>query len=341
MKKVLITGAEGFIGTWLLCVLSSRPYQIFSVDNRSSRGERLFDKVDGASLVERCYRFDLSDYDALESILLENDFDWIIHLGAQAIVPRAFERPYETFFSNAISTLNILEICRSRSLKADIFCVTSDKVYENDGSNYSFKETDQLGGADIYSVSKSTSEFIARAYAKNHNKDGLGNIQTLRLGNVVGGGDWSVNRLIPDLFRSYREGTEFKVRYPDATRPFQHVLDVVYLIEVLYDMGVKKQIESFGVWNLGPRGNSFEYVQNVINLFEEMFGSLKIIKEPNPVKEDIFLSVNVDKISLKVREPKLNSEQSIIWALEWYKRYHNGESAVDLMSEQIRLWKEK
>jgi CDP-glucose 4,6-dehydratase len=340
-KRILVTGAQGFIGTWLLFSLNRSGHTVYGLDNRYSPGERLYDVIGGDSFLAESYTADLTDYPAIERIVHAGKFDLILNLGANAIVPRAFREPHLTFMSNTVGTLNVLEAVRTSGYPTAVFCVTTDKVYENHNSGEPFTETDLLGGKDIYSVSKSSAEYIARAYALTHNPGSV--VHTLRLGNVVGGGDWSLNRLIPDLINSYREGREFAVRYPEATRPFQHVIDVVKSIEALYQKVLAGEVNHYDVWNLGPRDNTYDYVSNVLETFNREIGTLKVVDDVNRVKEDIYLSVDVTKVSTHVAPPKFTSAESITLAFDWYKKYMNSNNPdpVALMDEQLELWKNK
>ena len=337
-KRILITGAQGFIGTWLLFSLNRSGYIVYGLDNRYSPGERLYDVINGDSFLADSYAVDLTDYPAIERIVHSGKFDLILNLGANAIVPRAFREPRTTFMSNTVGTLNVLEAVRTSGYPTAVFCVTTDKVYENHNDGTPFSESDQLGGKDIYSVSKSSAEYIARAYALTHNPGSV--VHTLRLGNVVGGGDWSLNRLIPDLINSYKDNTEFAVRYPEATRPFQHVIDVVKSIEALYERVLAGEVNHYDVWNLGPRDNTYEYVSKVLETFNREIGPLRVVDDVNRVKEDILLSVDVTKLSTHVASPKFTSAESITLAFDWYSKYMNSNNPdpVGLMDDQLKIW---
>lgn len=338
-KRVLVTGVKGFIGTWCAFNLLKSGYTVSGLDNTWSYGERLYDKLN--LKLENFYDVNLSDYSAVEKVIHDNDFDLVVHLGANAIVPRAFAEPQVTFVTNAVGTLNVLEAIRTSGKNISAFCITSDKVYENHNDGEPFKEGDMLGGKDIYSVSKSTAENIARAYALTHNPGSV--VHTLRLGNVVGGGDWSLNRLIPDLINSFRHNDEFKIRYPEATRPFQHVIDVVKTIETLYEKVLSKEVNHYDVWNLGPRNNTFEYVATVLDKFQTSIGPLRVVDDVNRVKEDILLSVDVTKLSENVAPPKYTSVESIDLAFKWYSDFMNSNNPdpAKLMNEQIDDWNKK
>ena len=339
--KILITGVQGFIGTWTLFCLKSFDTKIYGLDNKSSFGERLFDVINGSNLLEKNFNIDITQKSEVEKILIKNEFDLIIHLAGQAIVPRAFANPYETFCSNTIGTLNLLEAWKKVSKSSILICITSDKVYENNNNGKNFSENDVLGGSDIYSVSKSTCEFIVRSYARNHCDLNGKALHTLRLGNVVGGGDWSVNRLLPDLIRSYSTDKNFYLRYAKATRPFQHVLDVSMSIIALKDKIKKGLVKNYDFWNLGPKNNTYAMVGDVVNLFENKFGKLEIKSNPQKIKEDLLLSVDNKKFSKYVQSSRFDSLESISLSLNWYKKYIDGGNPVKLMEENLKFWNKK
>ncbi len=321
-KRVLITGNQGFIGTWLAYKYYKVGYEVYGVDNRSSYGERLFDKTPLNHIVEKQYDEDVANFDAINEIVREVKPVLIINMAGQAIVPRAFREPIYTFMTNSVGTLSVLEAGKRCIDTKSVICITSDKVYENLNQVWGYRENDKLGGKDIYSVSKSSAELIASSYAKTHLNDSNVNVQTVRLGNVVGGGDWSVDRLIPDLINAIMNNKSFYIRYPDATRPFQHVLDVVDGIFEIGTASINNEVASGDCWNLGPRDNSFEIVSNVINVCRSIWPEVDVLQNENNIKEDLTLSVDVSKLTYYFNSPKYNSRQAIKKAFSWYEMYH-------------------
>jgi CDP-glucose 4,6-dehydratase len=333
--KILITGHKGFIGSWLTFALASENHQIYGIDNNSSYGKRLYDEASLSKFVVNDFRADITNFSKVKKYISEINPDIIVHLAAQAIIPRAFSNPFETFMSNAIGTLTISECCRQNTSIKSMICITSDKVYSNANNGEAFTESSEIGGNDIYSISKSTAEMICRVYANTHKRDNL-NIQTLRLGNVVGGGDWSVNRLIPDLIEAANTGKNFKVRYENATRPFQHISDVVNGIMKIAFASANDGIETLTAWNLGPKDNSFAYVRDVISGFKKMYSSLIVEQSTDKIKEDMKLSVDVSRYKAKFGEPKYTSEESIEQTLNWYNLYHKeNKNPIRLMEEDL------
>jgi CDP-glucose 4,6-dehydratase len=341
-KKIIVTGGEGFIGVWVTQVLLRRGWRVISLDNRSSKGRRMFDEVSLNESLEGLYDFNVCDDEELQSIILHHKPVAIINLAGQAIVPRAFVEPLETFKTNCLGTLSVLEAARVNKCIKSVVTITSDKVYENYEQFWPYRESDELGGKDIYSVSKSSAELVARAYSRTHLVGNDVNVQTVRLGNVVGGGDWSINRLLPDLMNSIDLGREFKVRYPLATRPFQHVLDVAFGILNILEASLVDKISSGECWNLGPKNNSYCTVKDVIELCQEKWSSITIIDDIERVKEDMHLSVEVTKYTRFFGAPKWTSIEAIKYAITWYEKYFQSSrqrsEIIDLNKSDLNFY---
>jgi CDP-glucose 4,6-dehydratase len=317
--KIIVTGNQGFIGYWLSKRLSEQGHTVVGIDNLSSFGERQSNH-DKDYVLFKQLTADLCDPSSWVSYAKEFEADVILHLAAQAILPRCYRDPVETVTNNITSTQNVLEFCNSSTSVKSLVCVTSDKVYENLGTGSHFREEDRLGGKDAYSLSKTTCEFLCKSYHVTHRKKEDLSIQTARLGNVVGGGDWSVDRLIPDLMRSISNNKEFYIRYMDATRPFQHVSDVVAGLTRLFEFGLAAP-GTYDYWNIGPRDNSSCSVGEVINLTKKHFGDFRIVQSKDIYKEDLLLAVDNSKYANKFGHPEHDSLASIDLALGWYLDY--------------------
>ncbi len=334
-RSVLITGHMGFIGSWLAYFMAFNGYKVLGIDNRASYGERLYDVGGLDRIMSRSIVGDISDYDCLAEFIEQSRPQLVMHLAGQAIIPRAFRNPRETFLANAVGTLNTLDACRECDSVEAVSIVTSDKVYENTGAGAAFSESDPLGGSDIYSISKSSAELISKAYKNSHVTNDAFNIQTIRLGNVLGGGDWSKNRLLPDLVNAAVNENEFRVRYLDAQRPFQHILDVITGIKAITESASQSIIASGESWNLGPRDNSSATVREVIEIFESDFQKVSVVPEPNQVKEDLLLSVKVDKYARAFGKPRYTSHEAIRRAIIWYRSFYDGKKAIELIEQEI------
>ena len=334
--KVLVTGHQGFIGIWTAFAFKQQGWAVYGLDNRSSYGERLYDKAELGTIMTDERDCDVADMAVWKDWIADIKPELIVNLAGQAIYPRAFADPYMTYRSNTLGTLAVLEVAKQVPEVKAALCVTSDKVYENNNDGHHFTEADKLGGMDIYSVSKSSAELVCKAYSKAHLVDRDLSVQSIRLGNVVGGGDWSINRLLPDLINAQMHGKEFKVRYMHATRPFQHVVDVARGIMDIGQGALDRSIESGEAWNLGPRNNSFASVREVIDLFQETYPDLVVHEETHRVKEDVRLQVDVTKYATQFAAPRDTSIESLRRTLAWYKAYYDGGDAVELMKTDFK-----
>jgi CDP-glucose 4,6-dehydratase len=335
IPRVLVTGHMGFIGAWTALLFKREGWSVYGLDDRSSYGDRIYDVARLSALMDGERECDVSDLSAWQDWVGQIQPELIVHLAGQAIVPRAFKQPYLTYRSNALGTLAVLEASRLTESVSAAVCVTSDKVYENNNDGRPFSETDPLGGGDVYSVSKSSSEMIVKVYNNAHLAGRALNIQTVRLGNVVGGGDWSINRLIPDLIHAARGDKSFRVRYMDATRPFQHVSDVAKGISRIAFAALDDGIASGEAWNLGPKDSSFARVRDVIELFKEYYPKLEVVDEEEKVKEDLKLSVDVAKYSNSFSPPRDNSVEGLYRTMKWYQAYYAGASPIELMESDL------
>lgn len=338
-KVVLVTGNQGFIGAWLALSLLRQGYKVIGLDNRTSPGKRMADEIGLENKVSKQYNGDICDVEFLKKIYTDEKPELVINMAGQAIVPRAHREPYETFRTNTLGTLAILEAARQTQIPKTVTLITSDKVYKNNEQVWPYRENDTLGGKDIYSVSKSSAELVVGAYAQTHLAETDINIQSVRLGNVVGGGDWSKNRLIPDIMYSIPEGGgQFFIRYPHATRPFQHVLDVVDGVIKISEASLARTVKTGEGWNLGPKNNTVATVKDVVEMCQKIWPILKIEQDPNRVKEDINLSVEIAKYKSVFGAPKFTSPEALDLTVQWYKNYFEKQSVADLIENEFRLF---
>lgn len=344
-KKILVTGDTGFKGSllsiWLTLLgadvtgyssyLPSKPC-LFSVCNVNT----LINHVDG----------DVRNYDSLKKIFTKHKFDFVFHLAAQPIVNAAYLSPKNTFEINVLGTVNILECIRKFSNDTIAIIITSDKCYKNMGWSWGYRETDHLGGWDPYSASKACAELVCQAYFKSyaHESEYSFRMATARAGNVVGGGDWAANRIIPDCIRAWTENKAVYVRNPKATRPWQHVLEplsgYLWLGQRVSEFN-KLNGESF---NFGPDYKVSESVGELIKLFSEYFGGnnkWKYLPKKDGSKESLFLKVSSDK-ALKFLNwyAVLTFSDSIRMAAEWYGKYYKdkNEDMLDFTINQINYY---
>ncbi len=271
-KRVLITGHTGFKGSWLALWLQEMGAEVTGVSLSPEPKQTHWDLL---KLNIGDNRIDIRDLNALKQIYNEIKPSIIFHLAAQPLVRRSYRDPIETWSTNIMGTVNMLEACRETPSVRAIVAITSDKCYENQEWPWGYRENDRLGGHDPYSASKAVSELVASSYRSSFfSTDCAPLLATARAGNVIGGGDWSEDRLIPDLIRALESGNSLEVRSPQATRPWQHVLESLsgYLL-----LGQKLLLgEKFfaDAWNFGPGPDSNRKVYEVLNKINNKWGSL-------------------------------------------------------------------
>lgn len=337
-KKVLITGHTGFKGTWLTQVLLELGSIVYGVSLSNKQfHSKYFDKLSLKNkIIDK--RFDICNYDKVNNLINKTKPDVIFHLAAQSILSKSITDPYNTFKTNYIGILNLLESLRYLNHKCSIVIVTSDKVYENNNWIWGYRENDILGGDDPYSASKSSSEILINSYFKTYlSKKSNINISSARAGNVFGGGDWSPDRLIPDILKSYFEKRILKIKNPNSTRPWQFVLEPIngYLKLGLINY-LKKELngESF---NFGPKNNSHIDVMTILKKFKKIYPDLKFsISKNKATLEKNFLSLNSEKAINKLGwNPKLSIDESIKLTSDWYYYYYKNKDINKLSKSQI------
>ena len=251
-KRVLITGATGFKGAWLCSILSLFGSNILGIGFRPNKNQNLFDKLNLKKKINLKYA-DIRDIKKMKKIIKNFDPQIVFHMAAQPLIIESYNNPIDTININAIGTMNILEILKNSKNIKSIICVTSDKCYSNNYSTKGFKENDHLGGSDPYSASKASAEIIINAYRESYFKNKNIGLASARAGNVIGGGDSSPNRLIPDTINSLIGKKIINIRNPNFNRPWQHVLEPLngYLI-LAYKLYKRPKVFS-QAWNFGSK----------------------------------------------------------------------------------------
>lgn len=340
-KKVLVTGHTGFKGSWLSLWLNEMGSEVFGYALESETTPSFFSQLRLESLINH-YLGDIRDADLLRGYLLKVQPDVIIHMAAQALVRRSYKEPVYTWQTNVIGTINLLEACRNLSNNCAVVVVTTDKVYENKELDYAYREEDQLGGYDPYSSSKAATELVVSSWRNSffNFKNNI-RIASGRAGNVIGGGDWSEDRIVPDMIRSLNGGQIINVRNPGSVRPWQHVLEPLsgYLIlaEKLY---TQDSLEFQSAFNFGPLVINSKTVEELVNQSLVFWpGKWKDISDKNEPHEAGLLNVNIEKAaSILQWKPKWTFKESVENTINWYKRYYLGLNAELVTREQIRMY---
>lgn len=338
-KKVFITGHTGFKGSWLSLWLQLLQSEVVGYALSPPTPLNLFTEANVArEMID--LRGDIRDYNQLSEAINFHQPDIIFHLAAQPLVRYSYAHPLETYSTNVMGTVHLLEAARHCSSVKTIVNVTTDKCYENQEKHDSYQEQDPMGGFDPYSSSKGCSELITSAYRNSYFNDQVG-LASARAGNVIGGGDWAEDRLVPDLIHAGMNNLPLKIRYPQAIRPWQHVLDslsgYLKLAEALYLAPTKFK----GAWNFGPydtNSKSVEWVtQKIINLFGKNL-TWEIIKE-SQLHEASLLTLDCSKAhSILGWKPKWDINQTLHTTVAWYQAYYNGQNAQVLTHEQINQY---
>jgi CDP-glucose 4,6-dehydratase len=323
-KKVLVLGHTGFKGSWLVNYFHFLGSNVYGISKNIITKPSHF-KVSGIEKKIKNFKIDIRNKKKLEKKILQIKPDFIFHLAAQAIVKKSYEDPYETYSSNVIGTLNVLESINQLSKIKKIISViiTSDKCYENIETNIGYKESDRLGGKDIYSSSKASAEILFSSYYRTfftNNKNIR--IASARAGNVIGGGDWSVDRLIPDFARANSKNKVLKIRNINSTRPWQHILEILSgYLTLGYKLKMDKNINGKS-YNFGPNRKPYT-VDKILKLMKKHWEGLSWTKKKQNYKESKLLQLNVKKSMKELNwRPLLNIEATVKFTAEWYKEYY-------------------
>jgi CDP-glucose 4,6-dehydratase len=339
-KKILITGSTGFKGSWLAIWLQSMGADVYGYALKpiTKKDNFLVSNLDKKITQEYG---NISNYRKLKNFVNKVNPDIIFHLAAQPIVKESYENPLETLETNVMGTANLFDICRNNSKIKVLINVTSDKCYLNLDENKLFTEDDKLGGKDIYSASKACSEIVNYAYYHSFFKDKDLSIASVRAGNVIGGGDWQNSRIVPDAIRAYEANQELLIRMPNATRPWQHVLEPLmgYLLLAanMYDKPKKYD----GAWNFGPSTRKNLTVGELVSRIGSQFKGLKYKTINNDIYEPNYLRLSSLKAKKKLRWEKILTDKEMIHLIaEWYLNYEK-EDMYNLCSEQIKYYLER
>jgi len=336
-QPIFITGHTGFKGSWLGLLLDHLGIEHvgYSLEAEASS---LFSRAKLGSSSKGAIG-DIRDFDNLSRLLGQVNPSVVVHLAAQPLVLKSYEEPLETFQTNCIGTANLLEAAFQTPSVKVILVITTDKVYRNENNGSRFKENDPLEGKDPYSASKVAAESVCAAWQQISKVSGGPKVIVARAGNVIGGGDFADDRLIPDLIRSFLSGDKVKIRNPKATRPWQHVLDplIGYLKFIEYSLSENHQVPAL---NFGPLEPSLE-VCRVLEIFESTFQG-KILSE-SELKNDAFESQRLDldstrAINLLGWEPRWNQEEAIAKTIEWWNKVIFEKSgALEMCQSDIQI----
>lgn len=335
-KRVLLTGHTGFKGSWAAVWLAQMGAQVTGLALAPDQTPALFDQAGIADLVES-HVVDLRDQAALEALVSARQFDLVLHMAAQPIVRTSIGDPVATFAANIMGTAHLLQALRAQPALAAVLVITSDKVYANNEQGRAFQETDALGGKDPYSASKAAAEIVTQSFARSYYEKAGVPLATARGGNVIGGGDFSRDRLVADIVRAGQAQGVTVLRHPEATRPWQHVLDcvagyLVYLERLASDPAAPRAL------NFGPRPGGPEVtVGELATRATQALGAKPWRHEPDPQSLEA-KSLGIDaSLARQVLgfESRLDAPAAVEWTMDWYRAQADGGDALSLVRDQI------
>ena len=337
-KKVFVTGHTGFKGSWLTQTLIHLGAKVTGYSNMVPTTPGMFNLNKLSEKMEKDIRGDVRD---LENLTLEVKLaspDIIFHLAAQPVVRTSYADPVGTYSTNVMGTVNLLMAAQGITNLKSIVCITTDKCYENKEWDRAYHEDDELGGYDPYSSSKACAELLVASFRNSFFKELGINVATVRAGNVIGGGDWTADRIIPDLVRAFEKNTQLNIRAPKSTRPWQHVMEPVkgYMILAQRLYSDTKFAEA---WNFGPEENDCWSVEKVCNTLLSHWPQHKgwtLTESTQALHEAKLLKLNCDKAKARLQwKPSKSLSQALELTSLWYQAYFNGEDMTKVTSNQI------
>jgi CDP-glucose 4,6-dehydratase len=344
-KRVLITGHTGFKGSWFAIWLHELGAEVIGVANEPYTNRDNFVLSGIGKRIKADIRADIRDGERLKQIFAEYQPEIVFHLAAQPLVRLSYEIPVDTYEVNVMGSIHVMEAIRAtESVKVGVM-ITTDKCYENKEQIWGYRENEPMGGYDPYSSSKGAAEIAISSWRRSffnpaqYEKHGKA-IASVRAGNVIGGGDWALDRIIPDCIKAIEAGITIEIRNPKAIRPWQHVLEPLSGYMRLAMKMWNEPTQYCEGWNFGPRAESIANVWDVASLLIQHYGKgeLKDVSDPNALHEAKLLMLDISKAKFQLGwEPRMNLEQCINMVAEWYKRYQK-ENVYALCVEQINKY---
>ncbi|QWC97173.1 CDP-glucose 4,6-dehydratase [Polynucleobacter paneuropaeus] len=339
-KKIFLTGHTGFKGSWLCLWLASMGAKVTGYALAPNTIPNLVDIFLINSLVEQSYIADIRDLKSLQNAMSEANPEIVIHMAAQPLVRYSYANPVETYATNVMGTVHVLESARSIDSVCATVIVTTDKCYENKEWAWGYRENEPMGGYDPYSNSKGCAELVTSAYRQSFfsGRNSINKVASARAGNVIGGGDWSIDRLIPDAIKAFNANKPLIIRNPLATRPWQHVLEplsgYLTLAQALCEQG-----SAFASgWNFGPRDEDCRAVKEVVELFSAKWGDGARWEQGGSEQphEANLLKLDCSKARMQLGWiPKWNLETATLKIVEWQKAYQANKNMQEVSLAQI------
>lgn len=335
-KRVLVTGHTGFKGSWLALWLQSLGAEVMGYALEPPTDPSLWRLVDIQGQITH-QTGDVRDFEALSRFCARAKPDVVFHMAAQPLVQLSYREPIGTYATNVMGTVHLLEAVRSIPSVRVVVVVTSDKCYENRNWMWGYRENEPMGGRDPYSSSKGCAELVTAAYRQSFFANEGAAVVSVRAGNVIGGGDWAADRIVPDFVRARTRGASLEVRNPKATRPWQHVLEPLCGYMTLAQRAWEKDPSLIGGWNFGPNDEDAVPVEMLISRLEALWEGGRWTGDPGAhPHEEHFLKLDSSKArALLGWRPRLGLPVALAWTVEWYKAWSEGADMRALCLSQI------
>lgn len=344
-KRVLVTGNTGFKGSWLTTWLLQLGAKVYGLSNSILTKPSMFEVLGLEQRIEHQYWVDIRSRDDVRAVFDDVRPDFVFHLAAQAIVSTSYREPFETITANVVGTASVLDAIRHADWQMTAVIITSDKAYDNVEWIWGYRENDRLGGKDVYSGSKGAAEMVIKSYWHSFisKMDNI-RIGTARAGNVIGGGDWSVDRIVVDTVKAYSEGRSVSIRSPKATRPWQHVLEPLSGYLRLGQALAEGAVQSGEAFNFGPRAEQTKTVLQLVRDIASLWGmnpeQCVQITDQVPFNEATLLKLNCDKaLAYLGWHSTLVYNETVEFVTDWYKQYYDHTADLyELTSRQIEAF---
>jgi len=336
-KRVFLTGHTGFKGSWLALWLQQLGAHVTGYALAPKTQPNLFGLAGVADDMNSCLD-DVRDGASLTTAMLSAQPEIVIHMAAQALVRYGYQNPVETYATNVMGTVNLMEAVRACSSVRVVLSVTSDKCYDNKEWVWGYREHEALGGYDPYSSSKAAAELVTGAYRTSYLAAQGVAVASARAGNVIGGGDWAADRLVPDVLSAFAQGRTARIRNPNAIRPWQHVLEPLSGYLVLCEHLYSKPLDFAGAWNFGPGEEDAQSVRWVVEQLAATWGAgaaWQVDTQEQP-HEAHYLKLDISKACAKLHwRPQWDLGQALAQTVQWHRHHHNGGDMRTLTLEQI------
>ena len=339
-RSVFLSGHTGFKGGWLALWLSELGAKVHGYSLEMPSNPNFFSEINLEDRMESSTIGDIRDLDKLISAMNTSKASVVIHMAAQSLVRESYNAPLETFTTNIIGTVNVLEAVRKAETVEAIVNITTDKCYDNKEWFWPYRENDRLGGHDPYSSSKACAELISSSYRKSYLMESGTHLASVRAGNVIGGGDWGKDRLIPDLFRAIDTGKTLRIRSPNSVRPWQHVLEPLSGYLMLAEKLILNGEKFAEAWNFGPLESDSKEVSWIVeHLCKKIPKSVWVLDDSVKSHEAGFLKLDSTKAKTKLGwEPRWSLEIALDKTLDWYQSWKKNQSMAEISIEQIKAY---